>query len=139
MEGRDELEESGGDEGMASEAEADGVVGGQPTAGEVGEVVDLARAEQIAGVRTRAVRDTASRVIDICIIDTSGRSSSYDAKLAERLRDAVGSKTLFVDASYGGTSVGLSFDEAHLTQEVLRRLRRRGFKPSILGVEAGRR
>jgi hypothetical protein len=93
-------------------------------------MLTLEDAERSAGVHTRAIRGSGSRVIDICIIDTSDENSSYDRKLSKRLRDATGSKSLFLDISYGGTLVALDFEEAHLTWKVFKALKRNGHRPS---------
>ncbi|KAK2471858.1 hypothetical protein H9L39_16541 [Fusarium oxysporum f. sp. albedinis] len=92
----------------------------------------LRDAEIIAGVRTRAARKEDSNIIDICTIDTSAESSSYDKKLAEQLREKIGSRSLFLDSSSRMTLVALNFDEAHLAKEVIEALR--PYKPSYVAV-----
>ncbi|PCD21427.1 hypothetical protein AU210_016390 [Fusarium oxysporum f. sp. radicis-cucumerinum] len=96
--------------------------------------MDLEDAEISAGVRTLAIRDKDSNIIDICIIDTSTKSSSYDEALAEALREKTQSKSLSLDCSYGGTLVALNFDEAHLSSKVFKALREYGFSPSYKPV-----
>lgn len=87
----------------------------------------LHEAEIVAGVRTRATRKEDSNIIDICAIDTSAESSSYDKKLGEQLREKTGSKSLFLEPSSRMTLVALDFDEAHLAKEVIEVLR--SYKP----------
>jgi hypothetical protein len=93
-------------------------------------MLSLEDAERSAGVYTRAIRGSDSSVIDICIIDTSDEDYNYDRELGERIRKVTGSKSLFLNPSYGGTSVALDFEEAHLTWEVFEALRRNGHPPS---------
>jgi hypothetical protein len=93
-------------------------------------MLTLKDAERSAGVHTRAIRGSDSSIIDICIIDTSDKNCTYNMELVERIRKATGSKPQFLDTSYGGTLVALSFEEAHLTWKVFRSLKRNGHPPS---------
>lgn len=90
----------------------------------------MEEAQRVAGVRTRAIRGKGTTVIDVCIIDTSLLSEDQGHALAATLWEAIGSKSLFLDPSYGGTLVGLSFNEAHLTSRLFDKLRELGYSPN---------
>lgn len=94
----------------------------------------LDKAERIAGVRTRALRDPTSTIIDVCIIHLP---YSVDEKsIRTKIADSISSESLVFDPSYGGTLVGLSFQEAYLTPFLFAALRKNSimvhFKPYSL-------
>jgi hypothetical protein len=82
----------------------------------------LRRAEAAAGVQSISVR--ADDVIDICIVYP--QSDEQKKAWKKEIVAETGARTLILEDTYGGTSVGLSFKEANLGQHVIKILKDRG-------------
>jgi hypothetical protein len=87
----------------------------------------LAEAEKRAGVRTRAIREPESTLIDVCNIDTSTLTTDQRESLRSQCEKEIGSKSLSFSAAGGGSLVALSFDEAGLTTKLFEALRKHGY------------
>ncbi|KAJ6780904.1 hypothetical protein PWT90_11238 [Aphanocladium album] len=85
----------------------------------------LVEAEERAGCASWAIRDDDSRLIDVALIRDIF-SHGKKKRLRDEVREETKSTSFFLDSSYGGTTVVLSFDEAELAMPVIRALRRRG-------------
>lgn len=85
---------------------------------------DLRAAEEAAGVRAISPRPETETIIDFCIVYP--RTTEQSQRWRRDVASAIGSTSLIFEETYGGTTVGLSFDEANLARKAMELLRARG-------------